>query len=408
MRTYPQVIPQGRTVEVTVEPDPAGTAATLAANTDYTVRFFSKVDRTDDTRWDVRTDDRATVRLPLAFRARGEYTLDFIPKGATDPVFSTRFYVPAPDLAALRPLRGDLHLHTTLSDGKNTPGEMVLRARELGLDFIAITDHDNHAGSVQAAAEAAPLDAAPLILLGEEVTVRGSHGHILSLNAATGVAKWRYSPERDRECAEIVAATRASDLIPPLTLETYADAVGTLRQIRAAGGLAAMAHPYWEGSRGKYYPPRCVFEQLLHEGLIDTVELVGGSPSTEGNLLAVAHYATEAAAGRRWAILGGSDAHATADMAKHFTLVFAPELTARAVVDAIQARRSVACDHRIGADVCAFGPFDLVEYAYFLLREFYSRLDAARASALADGVHPANATDDLWRRFCYTAPSGGN
>ncbi len=67
-------------------------------------------------------------------------------------------------------------------------------------------EHDNHAGFVPAAAEAATLDAAPPVSLGEEVTVRGSHGHILSLNAAVGVAQWRYSPERDRQCAETVAA----------------------------------------------------------------------------------------------------------------------------------------------------------------------------------------------------------
>jgi DNA polymerase (family 10) len=38
-------------------------------------------------------------------------------------------------------LRGDLHMHTVLSDGRNTAEEMALAARGLGLEYIAITDH---------------------------------------------------------------------------------------------------------------------------------------------------------------------------------------------------------------------------------------------------------------------------
>jgi DNA polymerase (family 10) len=38
-------------------------------------------------------------------------------------------------------LKGDLHMHTTLSDGRADAEAMALRARELGLEYIAITDH---------------------------------------------------------------------------------------------------------------------------------------------------------------------------------------------------------------------------------------------------------------------------
>lgn len=36
----------------------------------------------------------------------------------------------------------DLHTHTTFSDGKLTPEELVAAAKEAGLHYIAITDHD--------------------------------------------------------------------------------------------------------------------------------------------------------------------------------------------------------------------------------------------------------------------------
>jgi DNA polymerase (family 10) len=46
-----------------------------------------------------------------------------------------------PDLIELGDLRGDLHSHTTTSDGKQTAEEMVAAARDRGLEYLAITDH---------------------------------------------------------------------------------------------------------------------------------------------------------------------------------------------------------------------------------------------------------------------------
>jgi DNA polymerase (family 10) len=38
-------------------------------------------------------------------------------------------------------IRGDLHMHTTATDGRATLEEMAMAARELGYEYIAITDH---------------------------------------------------------------------------------------------------------------------------------------------------------------------------------------------------------------------------------------------------------------------------
>src|SRR6478609_4719771 len=46
-----------------------------------------------------------------------------------------------PDLVSLADLRGDLHTHTTWSDGKDPLEAMVARARERGYDYYAICDH---------------------------------------------------------------------------------------------------------------------------------------------------------------------------------------------------------------------------------------------------------------------------
>jgi len=46
-----------------------------------------------------------------------------------------------PDLIKLGDIKGDLHMHSTWSDGGSSIEEMVIGARHLGYEYIAITDH---------------------------------------------------------------------------------------------------------------------------------------------------------------------------------------------------------------------------------------------------------------------------
>ena len=45
------------------------------------------------------------------------------------------------ELLNMKQIRGDLHMHTTWSDGADSLEEMVNYARKLGYEYIAITDH---------------------------------------------------------------------------------------------------------------------------------------------------------------------------------------------------------------------------------------------------------------------------
>jgi 3',5'-nucleoside bisphosphate phosphatase len=47
-------------------------------------------------------------------------------------------------------VRADLHSHSTASDGTSPPAEVMRRARAAGLDVIALTDHDTVAGHDEA------------------------------------------------------------------------------------------------------------------------------------------------------------------------------------------------------------------------------------------------------------------
>jgi DNA polymerase (family 10) len=52
-----------------------------------------------------------------------------------------------PRLVQREDIRGDLHMHTTYSDGQDSLRRMIQAARALRYDYIAITDHSEHAGA---------------------------------------------------------------------------------------------------------------------------------------------------------------------------------------------------------------------------------------------------------------------
>lgn len=56
------------------------------------------------------------------------------------------------------PMKLDLHTHSTASDGQYTPTELVQRAKEAGLSYYALTDHDTIDGIAEAKTAARSLD----------------------------------------------------------------------------------------------------------------------------------------------------------------------------------------------------------------------------------------------------------
>ncbi|MDC7219739.1 MAG: PHP domain-containing protein [Spirochaetales bacterium] len=86
----------------------------------------------------------------------------------------------------------DLHTHTTCSDGSLTPSELVNRAVKIGLNALAITDHDNTDGIDEAikAAEGKDLRIVPGIEI--EIDFKPGEFHLLGL----GLKDWKGSLEQ--------------------------------------------------------------------------------------------------------------------------------------------------------------------------------------------------------------------
>lgn len=77
-------------------------------------------------------------------------------------------------------LAADLHTHTTASDGQYAPDELVKRAKEAGIECLAITDHDTIDGVEQASR--AGKEQGLRVLRGVELGAKEDrHMHILGL-----------------------------------------------------------------------------------------------------------------------------------------------------------------------------------------------------------------------------------
>ena len=76
----------------------------------------------------------------------------------------------------------DLHLHTTMSDGTDSPDELVIKAKRKGLSVISITDHETVAGL--AVAKKAGKKYGVTVIDGVEISAqyKGFEVHILGFN----------------------------------------------------------------------------------------------------------------------------------------------------------------------------------------------------------------------------------
>lgn len=69
------------------------------------------------------------------------FNLQYIPPELRSGLSELEKFTEAVDLINIANIKGDLHMHTTYSDGAHSLEEMVQAAQERGYDYIAITDH---------------------------------------------------------------------------------------------------------------------------------------------------------------------------------------------------------------------------------------------------------------------------
>lgn len=247
----------------------------------------------------------------------------------------------------------DLHCHSCLSDGVLAPADLVSRAHAFGVQFLALTDHDETGGLAEARARAAELGLG--FINGVEISVSwgGITIHIVGLRidpdnqvlqdglasvrggrtqraekmaaqlSAAGIEGSLEGAKRYAENAAIIGRThfarylvetgRAGDVKevfqrflvkgkPGYVPHQWAELRNAIDWIHAAGGVAVVAHP----GRYKLSPSELrqfltEFRELGGEGM----EVVTGSHSPE-------QYEQFATLAREFGLLAsrGSDFHA--------------------------------------------------------------------------------------------------
>ena len=398
---FPKVVSVGENVRIVVR---GLRARTISTGWIYNIEIRSMTDHSDNTRIKALALPRmdiphfcepsrgAMLEFQHTFRTRGEYRIIVRWDDESLKYVSTmHVYAVEPELAQLRPYRGDLHIHTYYSDGRLSPIHMAVEGRKHGLDFASITDHGRYGPSLQAIEMGKKIDLDLLLLPGEEVSFPA--GHIVSIGASRCVTDMIRNETTYQGEIEKVVAERLKDtaMVENLSREQYAPAKWIVDKIHELGGYAFIAHPYWiSGDRFHLNFP--LYEQLLNDGDLDAVEVIGGYPpwELESNTLSIARYHAEVARGRRIPVLGNSDTHArtTVDIyGWYWTTVFASSLSQEGIFDAVANLKSVACERPNDERLVVCGSYDLVEYTHFLDREFFpihDRICAMQAEVYLD------------------------
>ena len=166
-----------------------------------------------------------------------------------------------------RLFRGDLHAHTLASDGVHTLEELAWKAKRNGLDFVAVTDHNQFV-----AAEALP--------------------HVEGLTMIPGVEWTHYQGH-----ANFLGVSQPYD--GSFFTNTFEEVLAKFDSARQRGALIVVNHPFDES---------CGFQFDLQRLPFDCIEVWNG-PMRESNLKAVGMWQQLLSAGQKIAICGGSDYH---------------------------------------------------------------------------------------------------
>lgn len=168
----------------------------------------------------------------------------------------------------------DPHCHTTASDGMVSPSELVRAAVALGLDLIAVCDHDTMAAALETQSRGE--DAGLVVVAGQEVTTRWP--------AQTHLVGWFLKT-------------------PVKSGQTLA---ATVEAIQDEGGLAILPHPFMPTYFASCQPEALV--ALLRTHRLDGIELLHTAPLGAARRRRLERFCADHG-DRVGALIGSSDSH---------------------------------------------------------------------------------------------------
>jgi len=287
------------------------------------------------------------------------------------------------NMIQLRPLKGDLHMHSTYSDGRTSPFALVLASLEAGMDFLSITDHDNYEGSQNAIEKVKKNNIDILLLAGEEVSVGGKkdmsvsqgNGHILSINANKSIENQRKDSKKyEKELEEIVKLLKKEKIDKSIDSSHYAKNIWVINKIKEAKGISILAHPNWVYRDGKYHLHQAFYKEMLRSSHLDGVEVFGEEKIKEHNNMTHLTALQTKNKHKYLAPFANSDAHdSDHEIGDRFTIIFVKEKSTKGVMTAMKEGLSCAIFKRENYEHQFIGKDALAQYVYFLIKEYYPK-----------------------------------
>jgi len=317
------------------------------------------------------------IQFSLFFKGEQEHKVELILPNHEHVDF--RLYSIPKALWDLTPYKGDLHMHTTRSDGREEPAFVTAMCRKIGLDFMAITDHGQYEPSLEAQDSFKDLKLDMTIASGEEVHGVNNAVHIINYGGDFSVNTWMH--ENQDTLNQLIQAKMAknNEVSDEKSRFEVACSEVIFDKIREGKGLAIFCHPYWQIDSG-YYISEAVNTYMMDHQPYDALEVIGGYRpyEEESNTIQIARYYEERAKGKAVPIVGVSDAHGCFNelFGWFYTIVFSKTNKRDDVIQAIKELKSVAVEAIPDEAPRPVGPFDLVLYSLFLIREVFPLHDA--------------------------------
>ncbi|RAZ68621.1 DNA polymerase/3'-5' exonuclease PolX [Planococcus maitriensis] len=113
---------------------------------DHNVRMrqLAKAKKEKISEYGVEQEDGSVLAFDSEEAFFAHFDLPFIPPTVREDGREIDRIDELPSLVSLDDIRGDLHMHTTWSDGAHSIDEMINACRERGYEYMAITDHSQY------------------------------------------------------------------------------------------------------------------------------------------------------------------------------------------------------------------------------------------------------------------------
>lgn len=379
---FPSVVKSGENTEIFIKP--RGDHAQFNDTLDYVIKFvpmeccnvsyeLSRFAGDFDTIG--AKSKNGSITFTYCFEEEQEWSV--IIQEKDDPGKKKVFHIYSvfSDLYGKKAYKGDLHVHSNRSDGNEEPAIVAANYRKAGFDFMAITDHHRWRPSKEAIDKYKNVDIDLKLFLGEEVHVPGNYIHVINFGGKFSVNEL-YENNKEKIDAEISKNAKNLSVPDGINALEYFYRKWIANQIREGEGLSILVHPFWIWC-DEYNMQTKMTNYLFETNCFDAFEVLGGQ-STKENNMQTALYNEQRAKGRIIPVVGSSDSHGTEppvwfNIVK--TILFSEDLEFDNIYKNIKELHSVAVETSGEECYRVDGPYRIVKYAMFLMKNYFPRHD---------------------------------